>query len=131
MFSVIHFLNNQVIFYFFFDSLLLFLILYTLIGLVSKNGETRILAFFIYFELIQLLLATILLLGSLYQPFEIPIYLTTALLIIGASGAETGIFLALFIRYFRLTGLTKFIHDKSRNISYFTNEKRVKRLFPQ
>lgn len=131
MFSVIHFLNNQVIFYFFFDGLLLFLILYTLIGLVSKNGETRILAFFIYFELIQLLLATMLLLGSLYQPFEIPIYLTTALLIIGASGAETGIFLALFIRYFRLTGLTKFIHDKSRNISYFINEKRVKRLFPQ
>jgi NADH:ubiquinone oxidoreductase subunit K len=125
------FISEKTTVYFFFFCLLLFLILYTLAGLVGEYGEKRILAFFIYFELIQLLLATMLMLGTLFQPAGTPVYLTTALFILGASGAETAIFLALFMRYFRLTGLTKFMHDKNRDISLKLTEKNhLHRFFP-
>lgn len=126
------FMPEYTIIYYIFDSLLLFLILYTLLGLMGEYGEKRILAYFIYFELIQLLLATMLMLGSLYNVEATPVYLTTALLIVGASGAETAIFLALFMRYFRLTGLTKFMHDMKRDMTNTTLEKKTSvKFFPQ
>jgi len=123
---------SQTIFYLYLDRLTLFLILYTLAGLVGGYGEKRILVFFIYFELIQLLLATILILGALFQPVGQPVYLTTALILLGASGAETAIFLALFIRYFRLTGLTTFMYNKNKNNALKYSEKNVNfRFFPK
>lgn len=107
--------QNQTISFFYFDCLLLFLILYTFAGLVGEFGEKRIIVFFIYFELIQLIIVVILIIGALYQPFGQEIYLTIALIIIGASGAEIAIFLALFIRYYRLTGLTTFVYNKKNS----------------
>jgi NADH:ubiquinone oxidoreductase subunit K len=123
---------EQTMIYLYLDRLVLFLILYTLAGLVGEYGEKRILVFFIYFELIQLLLATMLILGALFQPVGQPAYLTMALILLGASGAETAIFLALFMRYFRLTGLTTFMYNKNKNSSLKYSEKNVNfRFFPK
>ena len=107
-------LLNNINFFDFFNCVIIFLIFYTLSGLVSKYGEKRILAFFIYFELIQLLIVTILLFGIFCYPQKTPVFLTTALFILGSCGTETAIFLALFMRYFRLTGVTTFMHDKNK-----------------
>jgi NADH:ubiquinone oxidoreductase subunit K len=85
---------------------LIFLVLGAIFG---EFSEKRILAFLIYFELTHLLCALLLVSFSLIYGFCLIEFCTVALFIIGSSGAETGVALALFIRYFRLTGRTTFL----------------------
>ena len=87
---------------------LIFLVLGAMFG---EFGEKRILAFFIYFELLHLLCVFLLLSYSLVFHTNLMEVCTLSLFIIGSSGSETGIALALFMRYFRLTGKTTFFHE--------------------
>lgn len=100
----------RILIFFFVESVILFLISQILYDIINNDKERRILVFFIYFELIHLLLATLLLVGALVDPLSRGMFITTALLIIGASGAETALFLALFIRFFKLTGSITFLN---------------------
>jgi len=100
-------------------STFLFLELYFLVlifgvlgALFGESAEKRILAFFIYFELTHLLCVLLLLSWSLTFGVALTEVMTASLFIIGSSGAETGIALALFMRYFRLTGRTIFFSNK-------------------
>lgn len=88
---------------------IIFLILAAMFGAFA---EKRILAFLIYFELSHLLCILLLLSYSLFGIGLLSLTELTAvsLLIIGSSGAETGVALAIFMRYFRLTGRTTFTH---------------------
>ena len=86
------------------------LIIFALLGAIfGEFAEKRILAFFIYFELTHLFCVLLLLSWGLTYGSGITELSTASLFIIGSSGAETGIALALFIRYFRLTGRTIFL----------------------
>jgi NADH:ubiquinone oxidoreductase subunit K len=86
---------------------IIFLILTAMFGIFA---EKRILAFLIYFELSHLLCILLLLSGNLLGLSQLNLTELTAasLLVIGSSGAETGVALAIFMRYFRLTGRTTF-----------------------
>lgn len=101
-----------------FESIFFFLVLLVLLHLFFENkhfNEMRVLVFFIYFELIHLFLALLFLVWAMFDSKHAGIYMTTVLLLIGASGSETGLFLALFMRYYKLTGLTTFLkNDKVR-----------------
>ena len=94
----------------------IFIIIFLLISsMFGKFVEKRILAFFIYFELSHLLCILLLLNSSLgVHGINIVEVCTASLLIIGSSGAETGVALALFMRYFRLSGLTTFVALKKQ-----------------
>lgn len=105
-------INNEiyrVCFFLILEGIVLVLISEIFYSLIIDDRERRILVFFIYFELIHLLLAVLLLGGALLDTGSRDIFITTALLIIGASGAETALFLALFIRFFKLTGSITFL----------------------
>jgi len=93
---------------------LIFLLLGAMFG---EFGEKRILVFFIYFELVHLLCIFLLLSYGLVFGTNLIEFLTVSLLIIGSSGSETGLVLALFMRYFRLTGLTTFKRQPNRTQS--------------
>ena len=86
---------------------IIFLILTAMFGVFA---EKRILAFLIYFELSHLLCILLLLSVSLlgYGQLNLTELTAVSLLVIGSSGAETGVALAIFMRYFRLTGRTTF-----------------------
>jgi len=86
---------------------IIFLVLAAMFGAFA---EKRILAFLIYFELSHLLCILLLLSYSLVGVGQLNLTELTAvsLLVIGSSGAETGVALAIFMRYFRLTGRTTF-----------------------
>ncbi len=86
---------------------IIFLVLASMFGAFA---EKRILAFLIYFELGHLLCILLLLSYNLVGMGQISLMELTviALLVIGSSGAETGVALAIFMRYFRLTGRTTF-----------------------
>lgn len=86
---------------------IIFLVLASMFGAFA---EKRILAFLIYFELGHLLCILLLLSYNLVSVGQISLMELTvvALLVIGSSGAETGVALAIFMRYFRLTGRTTF-----------------------
>jgi NADH:ubiquinone oxidoreductase subunit K len=86
---------------------IIFLVLAAMFGVFA---EKRILAFLIYFELGHLLCILLLLSYSLVGVGNLNLteLITVSLLIIGSSGAETGVALAIFMRYFRLTGRTTF-----------------------
>jgi len=86
----------------------LILIFFVLGAMFGEVAEKRILAFFIYFELIHLLCVLLLLSWSFAFGSNVIEFSTVALFLIGSSGAETGVALALFMRYFRLTGRTTF-----------------------
>lgn len=88
---------------------LIFLVLGAMFG---EFAEKRILAFFIYFELTHLLCVLLLISWSLAYGSSLIEFCTASLFIIGSSGSETGIALALFMRYFRLTGRTMFFRNK-------------------
>ena len=107
--------------FYYIDLIFFFLILYIFSGLINSLGERRILVFFIYFELIQLLLILVLLLGFVYSYQYLPIYIVMVLFIIGVSGSETAVFLVLFINYFRLTGLTIFTSNYYSIVFSFKN----------
>jgi len=77
-------------------------------AMFGEFAEKRILAFFIYFELTHLLCVLLLISWGFVYGSGIIEFCTAALFIIGSSGSETGIALALFMRYFRLTGRTLF-----------------------
>ena len=91
------------------ESYFLLLIFAVLGAMFGEFGEKRILAFFIYFELTQLLCVLLLLSWGLSFNSNMIELSTASLFIIGSSGAETGLALALFMRYFRLTGRTMFL----------------------
>lgn len=99
------------------DFFLIFMIIYIIINLISSTGEQRILVFFIYFELIQLLLVVLLLFISSKTLLNYSDILIFSLFIIGVGGAETAIFLVIFIIYFRVTGLTTFKKYKKQIVS--------------
>jgi NADH:ubiquinone oxidoreductase subunit K len=100
------FLMTQLYFF-----MLIFLVLGALFG---EFAEKRILAFFIYFELTHLLCVLLLISWGLVYGTGLIELTTAALFIIGSSGSETGIALALFMRYFRLTGRTVFFTVKDQ-----------------
>ncbi len=100
------FLMTQLYFF-----MLIFLVLGALFG---EFAEKRILAFFIYFELTHLLCVLLLISWGLVYSAGLIELTTAALFIIGSSGSETGIALALFMRYFRLTGRTVFFTFKNQ-----------------
>lgn len=89
--------------------------------MISGFSEIRILVFFIYFELFNLLLILILIMKGLKYLSGWANYLTLSLFIIGTSGAETAVFLVLFITYFRITGLTTFDKYTARNFMFGRN----------
>jgi hypothetical protein len=93
---------------------IIFLILAAMFGAFA---EKRILAFLIYFELSHLLCILLLLSYSLFGIGLVSLTELTAvsLLIIGSSGAETGVALALFMRYQRLSGATTFIEERKQS----------------
>ena len=92
------------------ESYILIIIFLLLSSMFGEFVEKRILAFFIYFELSHLLCILLLLNSGLASHgINLVEICTASLLIIGSSGAETGVALALFMRYFRLTGSTTFI----------------------
>ena len=91
----------------------LILIFFVLGAMFGEFAEKRILAFFIYFELTHLLCVFLLISWGLIYGSGLIELCTVALFIIGSSGAETGIALALFMRYFRLTGRTLFFLTKT------------------
>ena len=101
------FFNTNVSFIFleFYFLILIFAVLGALFG---ESAEKRILAFFIYFELTHLLCVMLLLTWGVIYGSNLIEFMTVSLFIIGSSGSETGIALALFMRYFRLTGRTVF-----------------------
>ena len=100
------FLMTQLYFF-----MLIFLVLGALFG---EFAEKRILAFFIYFELTHLLCVLLLISWGLVYGTGLIELTTAALFIIGSSGSETGIALALFMRYFRLTVRTVFFTVKDQ-----------------
>lgn len=106
------------------DTFLVTFLLMTFFNLFGINGEKRILAHFIFFELIHLLMASLLLVATIFDA-NLPAAAgySTFLLIVGASGAETAISLALFMRFFRVTGLTSF--DKGLNLT----ERRAEQIY--
>lgn len=109
---IVAWVNNEiyrVCFFLIVEGIVLVLISEIFYSLIIDDRERRILVFFIYFELIHLLLASLLLGGALLDNGSRDIFITSALLIIGASGAETALFLALFIRFFKLTGSITFL----------------------
>jgi NADH:ubiquinone oxidoreductase subunit K len=79
----------------------------------GEFAEKRILAFFVYFELTHLLCVLLLISWGLIYGSGLVELCTASLFIIGSSGSETGIALALFMRYFRLTGRTVFFNYKT------------------
>ncbi len=103
---------------------ILFIFFILSINLLLKFGEGRILVFFIYLELAQVLLILYLLLPLIVRE-SIPFHSTISIFIIGVSGAETAILLVLFIAYFRGTGKTTFSFYKSKKP---TTEKVTTRL---
>ncbi len=106
------------------DTFLVTFVVITLFNMLGKRGEKRILAYFIFFELIHLLMASLLLVATIFDA-NLPAAAgySTVLLIVGASGAETAISLALFMRFFRVTGLTSF--DKGLNLT----ERRAEQIY--
>jgi hypothetical protein len=93
------------------ESYLIIMIFLLLSSMFGEFAEKRILAFLVYFELSHLLCILLLLNFSLsgLGGLNLMELCTSSLLIIGSSGAETGVALALFMRYFRLTGRTTFV----------------------
>lgn len=103
-------LNLQVLQFQFFESLIFLILFFLLASLAGEFAEKRIMAFFIYFELGHLLCLLLLLnYGISTGSFNLVETSVISLLIIGSSGAETGVALALFMRYQRLSGLTCFV----------------------
>ena len=103
-------LNNTTTSFVFLELYFLALIFGVLGALFGESAEKRILAFFIYFELSHLLCILLWLNSGLASHgINLVEVCTASWLIIGSSGAETGVALALFMRYFRLTGSTTFI----------------------
>jgi len=96
------------------------LIFFILSAMFTEFGEKRILAFFIYFELVHLLCIFLLLSYSLIYGCNLIEFSTVSLFIIGSSGAETGVALALFMRYFRLTGRTVFFNSNKKKQYYLS-----------
>jgi NADH:ubiquinone oxidoreductase subunit K len=97
------------------QQLLIFVVLLVLVlNLVYFFGERRIMVFFIYLEVVHVLLILSLLTSTVVGVELLPMYLTVSLFIIGVSGAETAVLLVLFMAYFRVTGLTKFEVYKGR-----------------
>lgn len=70
--------------------------------------------FFIYLELVHVLIILLLLSTNLAGMEILPMYLTIIMFIIGVSGAETAVLLVLFMAYFRVTGQTTFQLYKSK-----------------
>jgi len=106
-------LNFQVLQFQIFESLIFIILFFLLASLYGAFGEKRIMAFFIYFELAHLLCILLLLnFGLANFGFNLIETCVASLLIIGSSGAETGIALALFMRYQRLSGATTFIEER-------------------
>ena len=103
---VYYILSDELIFFISY-SIFLFFIFFMLLGFLHGFQDQRILVYFIYFEIIQLLIILLLINQSLYQNNRAD-YVVIILIIVGVSGAETAIFLALFIRYYKLTGITFF-----------------------
>jgi len=103
-----HYLINPTFIFLCMEFYFLTLIFVVLGAMFGEFAEKRILAFFIYFELLHLLCVLLLLSWSLTFGTNLVEFSTAALFIIGSSGSETGVALALFMRYFRLTGRTMF-----------------------
>jgi len=99
---------------------IIFLLLASMFGAFA---EKRILAFLIYFELGHLLCIVLLLSYNLVYVSQVSLLELTvvALLVIGSSGAETGVTLAIFMRYFRLTGRTTFTQTVKQRQPWHSN----------
>ena len=111
-FFFLEMLNNTTTSFVFLELYFLALIFGVLGALFGESAEKRILAFFIYFELTHLLCVLLLLTWPLVFGAGLTEFMTASLFIIGSSGSETGIALALFMRYFRLTGRTIFFSSR-------------------
>jgi hypothetical protein len=112
-FLVQDFLQNPTCIFLLLEAYFLILIFAVLGAMFGELAEKRILAFFIYFELTHLLCVLLLLSWSFAYGSNLIEFSTVSLFLIGSSGSETGIALALFMRYFRLTGRTTFFANKS------------------
>jgi len=108
MFFFNELINNPTWVFLALEAYFLLLIFFVLSAMFGEVAEKRILAFFIYFELTHLLCVLLLLSWGFAFGSNIIEFSTVSLFLIGSSGAETGIALALFMRYFRLTGRTTF-----------------------
>lgn len=98
--------NNINLIFFLQSIYFLSLIFLILSAMFNEFGEKRILAFFIYFELCHLLCIFLLFIWITSFGINFTEFMIVALFIIGASGAETGIALSLFMQYYKLTGKT-------------------------
>jgi len=112
-FSVYELTNNPTWVFLALEAYFLLLIFFVLCAMFGEVAEKRILAFFIYFELTHLLCVLLLLSWGFAFGSNVIEFSTVSLFLIGSSGAETGIALALFMRYFRLTGRTTFFNAVS------------------
>jgi len=109
-------LNFQAMQFQLFESIIFIILFFLLASLYGAFGEKRIMAFFIYFELAHLLCILLLLnYGMANFGFNLIETCVASLLIIGSSGAETGVALALFMRYQRLSGATTFIEERKQS----------------
>ena len=109
-------LNVQVLQFKLFEIIIFIILFFLLAALYGAFGEKRIMALFIYFELAHLLCILLLLnYGLANCGFNLIETSVSSLLIIGSSGAETGVALALFMRYQRLSGATTFVEEKKNN----------------
>lgn len=117
MLSILNlFHQHQNFVYLLIESYVIVTIFLLLSSMFGEFAEKRILAFLVYFELSHLLCILLLLNFTLlgFGSLDVVELCVASLLIIGSSGAETGVALALFMRYYRLTGLTTFVSTNKR-----------------
>ena len=89
----------------------LYISLIYIFGFIQGFHEQRILVYFIYFELLQVLFIILLIISSNTFILLQPNYILLALLVLGVSGTETAVFLAIFICYYKLTGISIFKYN--------------------
>jgi NADH:ubiquinone oxidoreductase subunit K len=89
-----------------FRILIFLLCALTVFGLIEELEEKRILVFLVMMEVILVLLSVSLLLLGLTAGFNTSAYYNTALCILAAGGADTALALAIFMTYFKVSGLT-------------------------
>ena len=129
MFFFDELINNPMWVFLALEAYFLLLLFFVLSAMFGEVAEKRILAFFIYFELTHLLCVLLLLSWGFAFGSNVIEFSTVSLFLIGSSGAETGIALALFMRYFRLTGRTTFfpqvvVKQSAQRTSLFATGKR-------